>query len=51
VNWAGGAADDVADWTSGAYDDVKDFGSGAVDKAGEVLDDITPDIHVDLTPW
>jgi hypothetical protein len=49
VDWSGNAAQDVTDWTQNAAGDVKDTVSSGLDKAGEVLDDITPDI--DLTPW
>jgi len=49
VDWTGNAAQDVTDWTQNAASDVKDMVSSGLDKAGDVLDDITPD--VDLTPW
>jgi hypothetical protein len=49
VNWTGNAAQDVSDWTQDAASNVKDTVSSGLDKAGKVLDDITPDI--DLTPW
>jgi uncharacterized protein YjbJ (UPF0337 family) len=41
--------DGLVDWAGGAADDVADFAGDVKDKAGDLIDDITPD--VDLTPW